>query len=240
MEITVLCLCILCYTVGNACQNRFSSTLEGRLPVLGLFLACWMGLAAAVFLLVGLMSQEVSFQLVTAVTAALAGLCTVLSGVGLIGAFSCGSMSMTMLIFSMSVVVPPALSILFLHETPTLAQFAGLLLIIAVLVVANGGRSSDEKKGNGKWLALALLSAVSSGGVNFLSKLHQTALPGREEIPYSFLCYLTGGIFALLLSLLLRRLAGKEGKDAALFLYNERLLFAGCGRSAFSWGRSAM
>lgn len=99
MEIAVLGLCILCYTVGNACQNRFSSTLEGRLPVLGLFLACWMGLAAAVFLLVGLISHEVSFQPVTAVTAALAGVSAVLSGIGLIGAFSCGSMSMTMLIF---------------------------------------------------------------------------------------------------------------------------------------------
>lgn len=167
--------------------------------------------------MIGLLQREAAFQAVTAVSAAGAGVCSVLSGLGLIQALACDPMSMTILVFSLSVVVPPGLSILFLRETPTPAQLAGLILIMAVLILVNGKKNTDQQKGDGRWLALALLSAASSGVSTFLSKFHQTVLPGQEELPYAFICYLVGSVFSLMLLPVLSRLEGKSEKPPYAF-----------------------
>ena len=126
MSALVLVLCVLCYFVANIYQNKFSATLENRIFPMNCFQMLWMAMAIAAFAVFELLTDGFQFSTTTITYGMVAGVITLLGSLCLLGALSKGPLSLTILIFSMYVVVPPVLAMIFLGEKATICQLIGI------------------------------------------------------------------------------------------------------------------
>ncbi|NMP38274.1 MAG: hypothetical protein GX051_09200 [Clostridiales bacterium] len=92
--------------------------------------------------------------------------------------YVCGPMSVTSVIMNSSVVVPVIYSCAVLHESISVTQIIGLMLLIATFVILSGG----SKKSNGisaRWFILVLISFFANGSTAVIQKVYKlSAAPG--------------------------------------------------------------
>lgn len=198
MKILILVVIIVSYFLANILQNNLSDSLEGRIYPANLFQMTWMILAIIVFSIIGTIDGGLGFSKFTMVMGGFAGICNVLGGLCLLGALATGPLSITILIFSMYVVVPPLLAMVFLNEQATKAQLIGMVLIIVVLFISNLGKERTEEKKGRFWWLLCIGSVLGIGLSSYFMKLHQYRLPDQEIWEYSICNYCMGALLAFL------------------------------------------
>lgn len=222
MTYIVLFLIIISYFGANIFQNRFSESLKGRIYPSNLFQMAWMFLATVVFLILGqTVNGRLQFSSYTVMMGMLAGVFVIAGGMCLLGAMATGPLSLTILIFSMYVIVPTILSILFLEEKVTICQVVGMLLILVVLIISNPKGEKEQKQKSRIWWFLCLGSVVGTGLSNFIMKVHQYHRPNQEIFEYSISSYVAGIICAAML--------------AGIFYRKERRI-DGSTTYRFTWG----
>ena len=206
MKYMVLVLIIVSYFMANLFQNRLSASLKGRIYPANLFQVCWMLLAILVFTVVGQAGMGgLHFSSYTVLMGTLAGICTTAGGMCLLGAMALGPLSLTVLIFSMYVIVAPVLSIVFLKEKVTFCQAVGTCLILGVLVLSNYSKEEGEGRKSRLWWLLCVGSITGTGLSNYIMKVHQYRMPNQDVWEYSIVSYGAGGICAAILALIFYR-----------------------------------
>lgn len=211
MSELVLAVCVCCYFVSNIYQNKFSTTLKNRLYPMNCFQMLWMGIAIALFATFELLTDGFSFSATTISYGLVAGVVALLGSICLLVAMSKGPLSLTILIFSMYVVLPPVLAMIFLSEKATVCQIIGIVLILIVIIMSNYNKDDSGKKYSRVWWLLCIGSVVFTGLNSYMSKLHQTKLPGQEEREYAIVSYGVGICLSLIFAMISKRKeAGKE------------------------------
>lgn len=200
MSIFVLVLCVCCYFVANIYQNKFSTTLDGRIYPMNCFQMLWMALAVGGFLVFELLTDGLQFSQTTCFYGIWGGIFSLVGAMCFLGALSCGPLSLTLLIFSMYVVVPPVLAMIFLGETATVCQMIAIFIIVLVLILSNYNKDDLGNRFSKKWWLLGIGSIVGTGVTNYIAKLHQTVLPGQEVREYAIVSYVTGILIAFIFS----------------------------------------
>lgn len=184
--------------------------MGGRIFPMNCFQMLWMALATGAFILFELCTDGLQFSGTTCMYGAVAGGFSLLGSMCFLGALACGPLSLTLLIFSMYVVVPPVLAMAFLGESATPCQIIGIIIIVLVLILSNYNKDETGKKYSKKWWLLGIGSVVGVGVTNYIAKLHQTIMPGREVREYSIVLYLTGILLAFFFSLYFRKKDAKK------------------------------
>lgn len=88
-----------------------------------------------------------------------------------------GSMAISSLIVSYSVLIPCIFGIAFLNESVTVLRIFGLVLLLVSMYFLRRNLGGDAKK-SGRWLMYVVLTFLCNGVGSVLQKLHQTAYPG--------------------------------------------------------------
>lgn len=93
-------------------------------------------------------------------------------------ATSIGPMSYSVLFTYLSMIIPTLFGVVYYHQTPSILQIIGLILMGITLVL------SCELRGEGKvsvkWLIIALFSFLSWGFVGICQQLHQNSVYAAE------------------------------------------------------------
>lgn len=233
----VLAISVLCYFFANLAQNKFSKQLDGFISPMNYFQALWMGIACIIYVIYQYFSAEFSFSSFTLTIGGISGIINILGGMALLLALSSGPLSLTILIFSMYIIIPPILAVITLGESATICQLISLILIIFVMVLTNYDGSENQEKSRVWWL-LCIASSIFTGISSFLIKYHQTILPGLEKSEYAISGYITGILLSIILAFFnkKRELSLYERRykfSLEYFLYPAIIVAAGQGGAAF-------
>ena len=110
-----------------------------------------------------------------------------------------GSMSLTNLIMSFSVVLPTIWAVLFLGDRFRLTTGIGFVLLVFSLFLFNYRNETLEV--NRKWLIWVIILFAANGGCAVMQKIHQTDYPGlyqREYLLIGMSIYAAANLFIVL------------------------------------------
>lgn len=120
------------------------------------------------------------------------GLAYLSSLLGTFYAVQCGSLAITMLVISYSLVIPTLYGILFLHDSIGPLVYIGILLLLVSLFLIN------VKKGEAafslKWFLFVLLGFVSNGMCSTVQKMQQVRFDGDGKSEFMILALVVATI----------------------------------------------
>ena len=114
-----------------------------------------------------------------------------------------GSASMTILIYSLGLLIPIFYGSLFLSEPISLPQVFGMALIVAALCFIVNPKS--DGKFSTVWLLFSLLACFGSGFTAVMQKLQQSSAVREELMAFLVLAFSLAALLSLALSFLPRR-----------------------------------
>mgnify|MGYP003302583833 CR=1 FL=1 len=101
----------------------------------------------------------------------------ILASVFSVKAISCGSLSLTSLILSYSLMLPTFYGILFLQESMSVGFLIGIVLLVISLLLIN--KKGDSGNITWKWLLFVFLSFVGNGLCTVVQKMQQVSSKGE-------------------------------------------------------------
>ena len=107
----------------------------------------------------------------------------------------------------LGLLVTLTVSILLFRETPSLGQLLGIALVLAAIVLISS--RDDKAPGSAPHVPLLLLTLLTGGCGDVMSKVYEQLGPGGEEPVFFLFLFGTAALFTALLSLLERRRTGK-------------------------------
>lgn len=146
-------------------------------------------------------------------------------------ALSCGNMSMTVMIGSSSLILPTLLGSWMYHESVSIVQAIGLVLLLAAMMLCCGGKTG----GSLKWRCYCLLFWFFSGATGLIYKIHQNSA-GRNEV--SELMLVASVISAIAFFGIARFIHVKNGNMDSLGMLRETfpyILLCGACSCAYNW-----
>jgi len=204
MTVLLLLLSMLAWLINAAIGNRYGKIMQGS--ILGIMLYNIFCLLTASSLLLVLMRPYFWPSPYTLLLGVLFGVITVSNQMSILFAFSCGPMSLTMLIGSCAMVIPTFSGMFFWGESIGRLQLIGLALMVAVLFLCiYPGTNSPQKKMNGHWLALCLIVFITSGTIGIVQKTHQLSVYKNELNAFLVTAFLTGAILLTVIWIPLQR-----------------------------------
>ena len=137
-------------------------------------------------------------------------------------AMKIGSTSITILIYSVGLVLPIFYGSVFLSEEVSLLQLFGMLLVILALVFIIDPRK--DKSFKAKWLVFSVLAALGSGTTAIIQKVHQNSYVKDELCVFLVLAFLFSSIISICSGTVV-----KDGNERASFDKNTLrfVLFSG-------------
>jgi len=94
-------------------------------------------------------------------------------------AINCGSLALTSLVVSYSLIIPSAYGLLFLNEAASWSLYAGIILLMISLIFIN--REKGERKITPKWILYAFLAFLSNGICTTVQKVQQLNFNGAYK-----------------------------------------------------------
>ncbi len=146
---------------------------------------------------------NLKFDLTTTLYAVGFGICflTCMTGMGF--AIKYGSLSLTSLVLSYSLIIPTLHGIIFLKEAVKPALIIGLLLLLASLYLIN--KSDEKSKITLKWGVFALLAFLGNGGCSTVQKMQQVACGGNYKNEFMIFAMLVVAVVMAVKGLLIDR-----------------------------------
>lgn len=200
-----LVLTLFACLIGGIAKKYFMDNSSGKRSGVYIFNAICSGAAGIVLLLWGGFG---SASLFTVVLALVFGLLTALEGIAHCEAFAVGPMSYTNVICSFASVISAMTGFLFYDEKITWSQIVGIILMLISFILATE-KSEDEKKANGKWLVLSIISLVAIGLIGTMQKVHQESSYRSELNAFLIIAFFVSTVICSVVFLILR---GKEEK----------------------------
>lgn len=168
------------------------------------------GLAAClVFFTVYLLSQE-GFHLPTLLYGVAHGVLLAIANQAGYKALHSGPMALTSMIANFSLIIPFLFGIVRFGETPNVAAYFGLALLLAALVFLNlRRRKGEDKRPSLKWAIFTGITMLSNGFCSVVTSAHQRAFP--EQFEYGYTAWTT--VVCLAIFTLLALTGGKLKKE---------------------------
>ena len=181
-------------------QGRFGR-LYGKNSQDAVMYNCLMFAATVViFCILFVFSGEPLPSLTTAGLAVLVGACSVVFQFFYTKAMGRGSVSLTVMINSFSLIFPTTLGAALYHETIAPVQMIGVALFVVTMLLTvspEQGRKNDML-----WLVMALTCMTASGMVSVLQKVHQHTAVSSEYTGFIVISNIAALVFSLLIYLI--------------------------------------
>ncbi len=220
MNYLFLTVSMLTMVAKNCIFNTAGKKLLKRSGDIYRFNSCMYLLCAAAFFALALFS---GISLYTVGLGILFGLVTFLSNVFSLRALATGTMHITVLITTSSMMIPTVFGMILSRETPSIPKLLSMAALIGFIYLSSG---KDKKAPFQKrWLVYCAIAFVSQGAVGILQKIHQIS-PHKDEL-FAFL----GCSFAM--AFVLAMLLGRGGGRPA-FTKKHYLLALACGGCIFT------
>ncbi len=117
-------------------------------------------------------------------------------------AMNFGSVSLTMLIYSCGFLIPIFYGRIFLDESISLYQIAGLVILIASMVLIISPKRGERI--SFAWLIFSALAMLGSGTNAVIQKVHQASEYKNELLPFLFWALLFSSLFSFIACFLTR------------------------------------
>lgn len=214
MEFTTVLL-LITSVVTMALPSVIKKFYKGKTPFFLSSISC--AFSAILFLFFS--GFKFSFDLNLLVYSGLISLTFGCSTVFSLLAFTCGDLSLTGLIMSLSLIIPTLYGIIFLSNPVGVFFFIGLIALIVSLFLINlkiksKGDTNDKtitkKKINIKWLIFISIAAVCNGFSSIIQTEQQLVYQGQKKIELMLLAFVIVSITTLIISLFTERKFIKE------------------------------
>lgn len=200
---------IMCKKIGNDSKNKKRMFLYN-----GVIFA----VAAAVILIALCVKGTgvLNISLFSFLLALLFAFVTLFTQSSEILAMKCGSISMTMMIFSCGFLIPIFYGLAFLGEKISVFQILGLAVLVFALIMIISPKKSERL--SVKWLVLSSLAMLGSGVNAIIQKIHQASVHKGELMQFLFWALIFSSLFSFVASFLTRGATAKEkrGKKSAV------------------------
>lgn len=127
-------------------------------------------------------------------------------------AIGCGSLSLTSLIVSYSLLIPALYGLIFLDDPIGLGFYPGILLLVISLLLIN--KHEEKKKINFKWIIYVILAFLGNGMCSVFQKMQQVAFEGAYKNELMILALVTGAVVLTIISFI------KDGKQMSTYIKN--------------------
>ena len=146
-----------------------------------------------------------TFSSTTIILGVIMAIVNVVNQYFMLEAFKIGPFSYTIVITSLSAMIP-ALSGLFFGETITTVQIIGMIfVIVCILLSPDKSKDADANKANVKWLIFTLFAAVTSGATGIIQKIHQSSPATMTEMPALLIvCFGLSTVFSFIFCIIKR------------------------------------
>ena len=121
-----------------------------------------------------------------------------LANLGIVLAIRHGSLGITMLIYSYSLIIPTFYGVIALNEPVTMFTILGLILLAVALFLLNF--KNETIKVSLKWLGFMLMAFMGNGMCSTIQKIQQSAFNGGYKNEFMILALFVAGVFLILLS----------------------------------------
>jgi len=121
-----------------------------------------------------------------------------LCNLGIVQAIRHGSLGITMLIFSYSLIIPTFYGVIALKEQVTYFTWVGLFLLAVSLFLLNF--KNETVKVSLKWIVFTLMAFVGNGMCSTVQKIQQGAFDGAYKNEFMIIALFISGIFLVLVS----------------------------------------
>ena len=127
-------------------------------------------------------------------------------------AIQCGSLSLTSLVVSYSLMIPSLYGLLFLDESVSFGFYPGILLLVISLVLIN--KPGEKKPINFKWIIYVILAFLGNGMCSVFQKMQQVVFEGAYKNELMIVALVAGAIVLAIISFI------KEGKQVSTYIKN--------------------
>lgn len=219
MPVLLIFLCTVTSTVQNVFRKQFSLRCQGG----DYFFSTMVSFFALLFFL--LTADRISFSneiLPYSVGfAAVYALATVCLGL----AIKAGSLAITSLIISYSLIIPTLYGFVFLNEKTTILKCGGILLLLISLFLVRAKAQGEEKsaKPTVKWVIYLVLAFIANGMCSVIQNAQQRKFDGAHNSNFMILALSISTVILLVVSLVL------EGNTVLNTLKKGIVLSAACG-----------
>lgn len=175
MQYLLLALTTMCLSAQQLIQKRYNQKTEN--PNQFLFLA-FTALAATVFFIAASLFR-LSFDPAVLPYSLGFAAAYIAATVGLIYALKLGSMAITALVNSYSLLIPTFYGIIFLRESVKVAGIIGIALLLVSLFLL--GAKKERATGGVKWLVFLVVAFVGNGMCSTVQKIQQINMDGAYK-----------------------------------------------------------
>ncbi len=196
-------------TVGQSACTKIAST-KGKTNGLMCFNTLKVGASLIFFLLISF--YKLQFHMPTVLFAAVYGFALFFSTLFGYMALMHGSMALTSLIVSYSVIIPCIFGIMFLDEAASFVRILGIVLLLISMYLLK--QQAENVKMRKQWFVYVVITFLCNGLCSVIQKLHQTVYPA--SYCSEFMIYSAVVTFILFLAIAICK---KEGKNTGVMRY---------------------
>ena len=197
----MILLCTVTVTVQQVFKKQYSLRCAGG----NYFFSASVSFFALLFFLLipGKISLGTDILPYSVGFAAVFALATVFS----VMALTIGSLAITSLVLSYSLIIPTLYGILFLNEKITPLKCGGILLLLISLFLVRAQTKEDNKasKPTVKWIIYVLVAFVSNGMCSVVQNAQQRRFNGTQNSNFMILALIISTAVLLVLSLIFER-----------------------------------
>ncbi len=200
---------ILLTSVCSVSQSALTKIASGKVKTQGsmFFNALKAGAALLFFFLISIYNMQLHIP--TLIYAAIYGVALFFSSIFGYLALMRGSMALTSLLVSYSVVIPCLFGVIFLNESMSYIQVIGIALLLVSMYLIKFQR--EKVKLNKHWLIYVAITFFSNGVCSVIQKLHQTSYPGQFCNEYMVFSLLVTFCLFLVISIFKREVGNGSG-----------------------------
>lgn len=204
MEILCLCVIVVCMSV----QNVFSKLYTEKMQEKGVYTFSFL-LTCAALIFFTVTAKDISFNkelLLYSMFFAVSYICAM---VFVVAAMANGSLSITTLIVSYSLMIPTLYGLFALKDPVGKGFLPGIILLVISLLMMNikKGESNQSNKISLKWVIYVALAFFGNGMCSVVQKMQQTAFEGNCKNEFMILSLAIAALILGVLSVI------REGKD---------------------------
>lgn len=199
MQYLLLIIVVFMVAAQNIFEKQYNAKVPNGNP---LFFAGMSSFVAMLFFVVSSgfdLSFDVGLTGYCVAFAAVYSLCNI----GIVQAIRHGSLGVTMLVFSYSLIIPTFYGIIALKEPVTVFTWTGLLLLAVSLFLLNF--RNETVKISTKWVVFTLMAFVGNGMCSTVQKIQQSAFDGAYKSEF-----MIGALFISAVVLILMSFTGKQ------------------------------
>ena len=201
MPILLIFICTVTSTVQSVFKKQFSLRCTGG----NYFFSASVSFFSLLFFLLtsGKISLGTNILPYSAGFAAMFALATVFS----VMALEIGSLAITSLVLSYSLIIPTLYGILFLNEKITPLKCGGILLLLVSLFLVRAQTKEEDKtsKPTVKWIIYVLIAFVSNGMCSVVQNAQQRRFNGTQNSNFMILALIISTAVLLVFSLIFER-----------------------------------